>query len=179
MLNGPDDSNLLNVNSLPAGVHHHIFSYLGPRDLCAVSGTCKLWFDLNRDAASNRKWKHFYSKKWRVQRLGPAGSCWQEMYGSKMQNAKSWTGRFIPSNLHAHRGGVRSIQILPHCNLLATGEPWSQKCALKCTQIRVTTQIREYLTGICPGNLRLCFPLSPAQRTHEFGLGYGTFPNCI
>lgn len=44
----------LHINDLPLGVLHHVFDYLGPRDLCCVSVTCTLWAALNKDAAANQ-----------------------------------------------------------------------------------------------------------------------------
>lgn len=44
----------LHLDDLPPGVLHNIFAYLGPRDLCCVSVTCRLWAALNRDGAANQ-----------------------------------------------------------------------------------------------------------------------------
>lgn len=41
-------------SELPEGAVHLIFSFLGPRELCAASAVCKSWRDLNRDASANR-----------------------------------------------------------------------------------------------------------------------------
>lgn len=42
------------INALPAGALHHVFDFLGPRDLCAVGATCQLWHGLQGDAAANQ-----------------------------------------------------------------------------------------------------------------------------
>lgn len=44
----------LHINDLPVGVLHHVFDFLGPRDLCCVSVTCALWAALNKDAAASQ-----------------------------------------------------------------------------------------------------------------------------
>jgi hypothetical protein len=44
----------IHINDMPAGVLHHIFEFLGPRDLCCVSIICKYWAALNKDAAANQ-----------------------------------------------------------------------------------------------------------------------------
>lgn len=44
----------LHVNNLPAGLLHAIFKVLGPKDLCAVSATCKHWRELNQDAPADK-----------------------------------------------------------------------------------------------------------------------------
>ena len=45
---------VLCIQALPSGLLHGIFSVLSPRDLCAVSATCKHWRQLNQDDAANQ-----------------------------------------------------------------------------------------------------------------------------
>ncbi len=45
---------VLCIQALPSGLLHGIFSFLPPRDLCAVSATCKYWRHLNQDDAANQ-----------------------------------------------------------------------------------------------------------------------------
>lgn len=106
------------INVLPAAVLQYTFSFLGPKELCCVSATCKSWRGLNRDVVANRLWRSFYSSRWRV---GNDVSCWQAKYGSKMLMLKSWTGKYQQDNLYGHKAGVRCVKLLPAQNLLATG----------------------------------------------------------
>ncbi len=45
---------VLCIQALPSGLLHGIFAFLPPRDLCAVSATCKYWRHLNQDDAANQ-----------------------------------------------------------------------------------------------------------------------------
>ena len=49
-----DISGSLHVNNLPLGLLHTIFGCLQPRDLCAVSATCRHWRALYQDAAADQ-----------------------------------------------------------------------------------------------------------------------------
>ena len=46
------------INALPAGALHHVFDFLGPRDLCSVGATCRGWHLLQGDAAANQARQH-------------------------------------------------------------------------------------------------------------------------
>lgn len=41
-------------DDLPNGAVHHVFRFLGPKELCVASAVCKHWRDLNRDGVANR-----------------------------------------------------------------------------------------------------------------------------
>lgn len=51
---GMEERGVLCIQSIPAGLLHGIFDHLCPRDLCAVSATCKYWRQLNQDSAANQ-----------------------------------------------------------------------------------------------------------------------------
>lgn len=42
------------IQAFPSGLLHGIFGNLCPRDLCAVSATCRYWWHLNQDEAANQ-----------------------------------------------------------------------------------------------------------------------------
>lgn len=83
------------INNLPPGILHGIFGCLGPRELCVVSATCRLWRQLNQDKAAKGLWKTFYTSRWRV--LGATGEdvCWQTKYGSKMKQVGIEPGHML------------------------------------------------------------------------------------
>ncbi len=93
-----DASELL---SLPHAVWHGVFKWLGPKDLCRVGATCKLWCSLGRDGAANRAWKDYYALRWQLPGLVQPQR-WQALYGLKLARLRSWGGRYAhKSPLHA------------------------------------------------------------------------------
>eukprot|EP00884_Botryococcus_braunii_P022177 jgi/Botrbrau1/8643/Bobra.0196s0037.1 len=112
----------LRLDDLPPGVLEYIFAYLGPRDLCSVSVTCKLWAALNKDGAANKVWKEFYSRVW-APPFQCAGSrqCWQKQYGQKKLQVRAYSGKGQLDCLYGHKAGTRCLALMPTCNLLATG----------------------------------------------------------
>ncbi|KAK9838471.1 hypothetical protein WJX81_001301 [Elliptochloris bilobata] len=110
------------ISTLPAGALHHVFDYLGPRDLCAVGATCRGWHLLQGDAAANQAWSAFYEKRWAAPAgVLVAGVTWQARYGRKLRTQAAYGGRARADNLFGHRAGVRCLGLLPGRNLLVTG----------------------------------------------------------
>jgi hypothetical protein len=111
------------VNSLPHGVLHTIFGRLGPKDLCRVTSTCTLWCKLNRDRAANRMWRAFYTLRWKAGMSGLHGpdSGWQGLYGKKVLDLRSYTGKYVQDNLNGHKLDVRAVKLLPYQDLMFTG----------------------------------------------------------
>jgi hypothetical protein len=52
------DEDGVHINELPDGLLHTTFDLLGPKDLCAISATCKRWRELNQDAAADTVRSH-------------------------------------------------------------------------------------------------------------------------
>lgn len=105
---------------LPALVLHHVFDHLAPRDLCRASAVCRLWRDLNRDAAADRAWQGFYGELWPAPDACPAPR-WQAAFGAKMQQARSWRGRAKQDRLFGHVANVRCLALHAPGGLLFTG----------------------------------------------------------
>lgn len=109
------------INTLPAGILHKIFGFLGPRDLCMASAVCRLWRDLNQDEMTDRHWKALYCHRWAPTEFQEARKTWQKQYSVKMRTTQVWRGRYQQDSLFGHKAGVRCIKLLPERNLVATG----------------------------------------------------------
>lgn len=156
------------IHSLPHSLLQSIFGYLGPKDLCRVSATCKLWRSLNRDVEINRVWRSFYSARWKVSNDVKAVS-WQSLYGSKMKRLKYWAGKSHQDNLYGHRAGVKCLKLLPSCDLLVTGSldktlklwnlsagmPLATSCSHGGTVRSVVLDPRVLISGSTDHDLRL------------------------
>ncbi|KAK9802744.1 hypothetical protein WJX73_006604 [Symbiochloris irregularis] len=108
------------LKHLPRSVLHHVFDFLGPRDLCVASAACRRWNALTHDAASDQIWQAFYGQKWRPPAASPTTS-WQSLYSGKMQQRWSFAGRGTTDVMHGHGDAVRCLGLLPSCNLLVSG----------------------------------------------------------
>eukprot|EP00210_Caulerpa_lentillifera_P009085 g8667.t1 len=112
----------LSINSLPLCVLHRIFNELKPRDLCRASSVCQLWRKLNRDNFGQLRWRRLYATRWSLQKTqNHEFSYWCDIYREKVMESNAWLRKYSQDALIGHRASIRSIQILPHLNLIASG----------------------------------------------------------
>lgn len=112
----------LSINSLPLCILHRIFNELSPRDLSRASSVCQLWRRLNRDNSGELRWRRLYSTRWSLKNAQKHElSFWCDVYRQKVVEANVWQGKYSQDALIGHRASIRSIQILPQLNLLASG----------------------------------------------------------
>lgn len=111
----------LHINQLHSSVLQTIFGALGPKDLCRASAVCTQWRDLNLDKVAERRWRKFYSARWRINGWTDQHAGWQKLYATKIRKSHIWQGQSRSDSLFGHKGGVRCIKLLPEGNLIATG----------------------------------------------------------
>ncbi|KAL6753091.1 WD40-repeat-containing domain protein [Haematococcus lacustris] len=106
---------------LPDAIVVSIFSRLDTRDLARAQAVCKQFRTLGAlDAWANKQWRQRYTQRWQVVEACPT-TPWATLFGAKMQQLRSWGGRYQQDHLHGHRCAVRAVKLLPSHNLLATG----------------------------------------------------------
>jgi len=118
------------IADLPDGALHTILDLLGPRDLVAAAATCRRWGALASDAASDRAWRAFFTRRWRTADASVGdtlGVCtalpWRAAYGRRVAEAAALASArpALDSLAGGHRGPARAVALLPSAGVVASG----------------------------------------------------------
>ncbi|KAJ9521149.1 hypothetical protein QJQ45_022853 [Haematococcus lacustris] len=110
-----------NGEPLPDAIIVSILNCLDTRDLARAQAACKQFRTLGAlDAWANQQWWQRYTQRWQVVEAYPT-TPWVTLFGAKMQQLRSWGGRYHQVHLHGHRHPVQAVKLLPSHSLLATG----------------------------------------------------------
>ena len=114
-MDGPD----LTIHDIPSSVLQSVFSFLEPRELCTAAAVSRTWRTLiSHDV---HIWQNLFRKKWLVTPYQNEFTHWKTLYGKKMQNAFSMSGRHRADYLSGHRSAIRTVKLYPTHNIVVTG----------------------------------------------------------